>query len=554
MTDSPTRAAAKRLLGSIPLTAEVAQRLRPGGGLPIKGYSVDRLECSIPGWVEAVQKARRRPPASARRRVLVIGYLRWWLEYASALGLLLSGLGHEVDLAFLPFQRWSEDTLAFDVRRQRAYLRKVLQPLGPLVGIVDLDGAGGSTLPPDLDGAIHHLSRIDVQYTGLRERINFDGDTPDAQLLGLRLQRNRKAAQAALRLMRSGAYDVVLIPNGSILEFGAVYQAARSAGVRTVTYEFGEQRERMWIAQDDQVMRLDTAALWAARGGQPLMASEIQSLQELYRARRGGTLWANFSRLWQPGEVQGPQTVRQRLGLDPHRTVVLLCTNVVGDSLALGRQIFTEGMAGWLRQTVSHFADRPEAQLVVRVHPAEKILVGDPSVDIVHEALPDLPRHVIVVPPESEINTYDLMEVADVGLAYTTTVGMEMAMAGIPVVVSGRAHYRGKGFTYDPSTLDEYLTVIDGLLASNTGRRLSAQQVELAQRYAYLFFFEYPFVFPWHLVHFWDDIAARPLQWVLEPANTLRYGRALAALLGEEIDWGRRSGGAAEGETGDNRD
>ena len=34
-------------------------------------------------------------------------------------------------------------------------------------------------------------------------------------------------------------------------------------------------------------------------------------------------------------------------------------------------------------------------------------------------------------------------------LCYTTTVGLEAAVRGIPVAVAGETHYRGRGFTSD---------------------------------------------------------------------------------------------------------
>jgi hypothetical protein len=152
-----------------------------------------------------------------------------------------------------------------------------------------------------------------------------------------------------------------------------------------------------------------------------------------------------------------------------------------------------------------------------------------------------MPDHVRLIPPESPINTYDLIELADLGLVYTTTVGMEMAMNGVPVVVSGRTHYRGKGFTHDPQTLDEYFSTIARLLQDGGGR-LPREQSQLAWRYAHRFFFEYPFPFPWHLLFFWEDVQARPLEAVLQAEAVERYRRTLDALAGEEIRWGGEAG------------
>jgi hypothetical protein len=214
---------------------------------------------------------------------------------------------------------------------------------------------------------------------------------------------------------------------------------------------------------------------------------------------------------------------------------------VVGDSLSLGREVFSDGMAGWLMLTAHHFAERTEAQLVVRVHPGESYGTGHPSVEIVRQAVPSLPGHVIVVPPDSAINTYDLIELAHLGLVYTSTTGIEMAMNGVPVVVSGATHYRGKGFSHEPTSEAEYLCMVDELLHQPLGRRLDETTIEKAWRYAHRFFFEFPFPFPWHIEHFWEDMEERPFESVVAPEVRQRYRPALRALAGVPIDWVERA-------------
>lgn len=541
MNDGAARAVFKRLLGGVPLAAEASQWLKPRHAAPIGGYALDRLEAAIPGWAASAERARSATNGAGPRRLLVVGYLKWWLEYASALGAVMAGLGHEVELAYLPYRRWNQPSARFDLRRQQIYLRRVLKGLSPLLAVRDLSLEPNSPLPAELDRDLEDLSRIDVQYTALRERLDLKPGTDDSALYALRLVRNRAAAGAAWGLLVRRRYDAVLIPNGSVLEFGAIYRAARHAGTKVVTYEFGEQRDRMWLAQDAEVMLLDTTDLWTAREDQPLTDGERREIRALYAARRGGTAMDAFERSWQMGESQGAQKAREQLGLDTARPIVLLCTNVVGDSLSLGREIFSDGMAGWLAMTVRHFAAHPEAQLVVRVHPGESFGTADPSEGIVHAALPELPSHVVVVPHDSPVNTYDLIELAHLGLVYTTTAGLEMAMNGVPVVVAGRTHYRARGFTHDPSTAEDYRRAIDDLLRQPSGRRLEPEKADLAWRYAHRFFFEYPFPFPWHTYHFWDDIDRYPPEWVLDPAHRGLLEPTLQALVGLPIDWRARA-------------
>jgi hypothetical protein len=531
MTADRRRAWAKQLLGALPWTAELYQRFLADGHVPPVGYSLERLAGALPGWAEAARRART-PRTSSTGRVLVMGYLKWWLEFACALGVWLSGrLALDVDLGFLPQRRWTQDGDAFDLRRQTANVLKVLTPAADLLRPLDLARGPRRRLPASLTQDLKSLSRLDVQYTLQRE--DLDPDDPQVvALLGVRLQRNLALAERALPRLGAGGYTAVLIPNGSILEFGALYRVGRHLGLPVVTFEFGEQRERIWLARDAEVMRHDTSDLWVTWKDRPLRPEERKRLEELMHARRGGRAWSNFGRSWQTGKSEGAAAAATALGLDAASRVVLLCTNVVGDSLALGRQVFTQGMAQWLARTVQHLAGRPGVQLIVRVHPGELLGAGHPSEEILQAALPDLGPRVRVVPPDSPINTYDLMELADLGLVYTTTAGLEMAMSGVPVVTAGQTHYRGRGFTLDPVSLADYFAHLDRLGVEQDSLRMSEQQVDLAWRYAYQFFFEFPRPFPWHLLHFWDDMRARPMESILGDPGRDDYLDTLRRLAG----------------------
>jgi len=526
----------KAFLGSIPGTAELSQTLLYRDRPPTNGFSMEKLAAVLPRWAEEAEAVRKEIPAVPGKRILLIGFLRWWVEYAAALGLLLYARGYDADLAFVPYRNWVDEMDRFDRRRQAALMRRVMKA-APALGLHNLSEPFHRTLPPALESRIRDLAMIDAQYSRQRETLHLGPGGEDEALFQLRLQRNREAAAAAYDLLQTGRYTQVVIPNGSIFEFGAVYQTARFLDVPVATFEFGEQRERIWLAQDSEVMLQDTSDLWRERGNMPLTAAEEEAVQELYRARMGGELWRNFNRRWQASGRKGGDMVRRQLNLDDERPVVLLCTNVVGDSLALGRQLFTDGMVDWLGKTASFFSGHPQAQLVIRVHPGELRSVGDPSVDIVNRTLPDIPENIHVVPPESSINTYDLIQIADLGLVYTTTVGMEMAMAGVPVMVGARTHYRDKGFTIDAVTCEQYIKNLEAFLADPGDFKVSAEQAGLAWRYAYRFFFEFAMPFPWHIVGFMNDMDERPIRQAVSTAGYEKYGNTIAAFAGEPLKY-----------------
>jgi len=526
----------KRILGGIPFTAELYWLVRQRGGPLHSRFSLRQLQAELPNMVEQAEKLRQK--ARPGKKVFIFATLHYWIEHAAVMGVALAAQGHKVTLGFLPFADWQNDINLFDLRRQNAYAAKVLDQAKPVMDVVSFlsNRAPYMPLPEALVNAVKEVSLFDSQYT-----LQIEDIDQESEIYKLRHNRNREIAQATLAWLRNNRPDVVIIPNGSIQEFGVVYRVARFLKIPTVTYEFSDQRQRIWVAQNNEVMRQDTGALWEAKKNIPLSEEQMNRMKSLMMARQRASLWENFARLWQGVPPQGGQEARAKLGLDK-RPVVLLATNVLGDSLTLGRQVFSRGMAEWISRTVQYFIGRPDTQLVIRVHPGEVLTHGQSMVDVVHEVLPKLPENIRLIKPKDEINTYDLMEVADIGLVYTTTVGMEMALTGVPVIVAGKTHYRGRGFTQDPDSWVAYFKLLGHMLIDPASFRLTKEQVQNAWQYAYRFFFDYPHPYPWHLVRMWEDYRVSPLESVLNGQGNALYERTFRYLVGEPIDWSLERG------------
>ncbi len=528
---SASKETVKNILGQIPFTAELYWLVRQRGKPLQSRFSLKNLHENLPEILQQAQEQRQK--AAPGKKILVFATLHYWIEHAALLGLALAARGHKMTLGYLPYADWRAPINRFDLRRQNAYARKVLGGASGLLEPVTFMNLHPSYKPlsEPLQEIAEAVSEYDAQYTLQNEEVDIESD-----IYQLRLERNSAVVRYAYLWLRSNRPDVVIVPNGTIQEFGAVYRVARLLDIPTVTYEFGDQRKRIWLAQNAEVMRQETEDLWNTRKELPLSEEQMERLRSLFAARQRADLWENFARRWQDRPAQGGAQARVELGLD-NRPVVLLATNVLGDSLTLGRQVFSESMAEWISRTVQYFAGRPDVQLVIRIHPGEVLTHGLSMENVVRNVLPQLPDHIRLIGPQEKVNTYDLVEVADVGLVYTTTVGLEMALQGLPVIVAGQTHYRERGFTLDPDSWVRYYKIIGSVLENPQEYRLSDHQVDLAWRYAYRFFFEFPLPFPWHLVRLWDDYKAMNLKDVFSPENAELFGPTLDYLAGEPMDW-----------------
>jgi len=520
----------KELLGKLPpFTAELYWLLQQSNKPPVGGYSADRLIEALPRWVEQAKVAQR--PATGKR-VLIFSMLRYWVEQTAMTSLALAALGHQVTLAYLPYAHWKKPVSRFDLRRQDLYLKDALKPLNEIVKTISLlEAPVGDSLPEEIESLLDAAAYRDTQYSLLHEEIDVESD-----LYAMRRERDLRHALVILAFLRENKFDAIALPNGSILEFGITYKIARYLDIPVATYEFGEQSERIWMAQNADVMRQDTSGMWNARKDTPLNDEEWIRVKDFFATRQGGGLWENFSRRWQNIESQGGTKVRADLGLDD-RPMVLLPANVLGDSLTLGRHTFSDSMTDWQARTIEFFANRPDVQFVIRVHPGEALGWGLSVYDILKEKFPTLPENIHLLPADAKVNTYDLVNAADVGLVFTTTVGMEMAMIGLPVIVTGQTHYRGKGFTIEPSSWDQYFEILEKVISDPKDYAPSREDVESAWTYAYRFFFEYPQTYPWHVQHFWEDEEIWPMEKVMSKEGLAKFEKTFGYLAGELIDW-----------------
>jgi hypothetical protein len=280
--------------------------------------------------------------------------------------------------------------------------------------------------------------------------------------------------------------------NGIFFAERIAIEQARRRGIPFITHEGGFMPDSHVYTHDGFAPYYDLGDAWDEYAQRPLTESESQRLDTYLGERARGQRDVS---MYYPSIESDAAAVAQQLGLDRSRPVVSLFTNLDWDTAAFAAGSAFASMEQWLEHTIRHFAARPDAQLVIRVHPAEMRLrfLGprEGVVAVLGRIFPALPPNVVVIPPESNVSSYALMELSDFGLVYTSTTGMEMALRGKTVITAGRAYYVGKGFTLDASTPAEY----DQLLAQGA-TPLTAGQLERARRYAALFFFRHHLRFP----------------------------------------------------------
>ena len=514
----------KKVLGELPLTAEVYQLLRQTERPSASNFTLRNIRPILPEAVKISLEHRQGMPKG--KKVFLFASTNIWLEQVLMTGLALAGLGHDVALGYYPFGRWHVDITPFDIRRQSVYASTVLRPAASLIHFENLYRRHSSfvQLPDVLATAVESVTDYDFMYAFQSE----DVDREDT-FYQFRYDRNLHAARALYAYLTANKPEVAIVPNGTILEYGTAYKVCKYLRIPISTYEFSDKRNYMWLAHNEEVMQQNTDKLWQQFSAYQMSKSDLNEIQGMFASRKAGSSYGEFSRKWQRVPSEGLSHIHEKHGLD-NSPVVLLATNVLGDSLTLGRNTFSKSMSEWIVRTIQFFIEKPEVQLIIRIHPGEALTKHGTILDLIKKTLPQLPPHIHLIEPLADVNTYDLMDVADLGLVYTTTVGLEMALRGIPVIVAGKTHYRNRGFTYDPGAWVDYFKLLNKLLSDLQSQRLTEEQVIQAWKYAFLFFFKYPLPFPWHMVNLKQDLEAYPMKEVLSAQGLAKFGSSFDQL------------------------
>jgi len=224
------------------------------------------------------------------------------------------------------------------------------------------------------------------------------------------------------------------------------------------------------------------------RGNGKLDDNELKALKDLVNARfRGETDMFNGF-----GYFGGNENIRERITIDENKRNIFLFSNVLWDIGELG--VLFPGIAEWVLQTIEMIKDKDNIHLYIKPHPGEKYdslssLKG--IEDIIREKYPEMPENVTIIRPELKIKPYDFFQYIDLGVVFYGTLGLEMLLHDIPVLLAANPPYSGMGVAYEPKTLEEYKKILLGEVEHMKPDK------DLIQLFAYFYFLRS--TIPWNL-------------------------------------------------------
>ena len=171
-----------------------------------------------------------------------------------------------------------------------------------------------------------------------------------------------------------------------------------------------------------------------------------------------------------------PEITLKKLSLDPHKKIVVAFTGSYDERLGIDiylnawgtplklEEIF-KNQIEWLLYLCEIAKEDDSLQYLFRIHPREGRDGGSVHLQMLRETFKVVPRNVRVIWPETPISSYDLLEIMDLCLISTSTMGIECNRVGIPAMSYTRnLSYPNKTYIPIPKTKEEYKKTLYELL------------------------------------------------------------------------------------------
>jgi hypothetical protein len=285
--------------------------------------------------------------------------------------------------------------------------------------------------------------------------------------------------------------NIVGVCSGRTLPTACVFEVARRRGVHTVTWDgVATRSDGLMFSHNHAATEIPLDDAWKETANEPLSAQQIDELDSFLGE------WARSKNTPFPynlNPLEDQTLIRSELGLRSRVPLVAAFTNTSWDIAVIDRDVGFESMFDWIFSLVEYAIRRPEIDLVVRAHPAEKKVPEElrsrtPVGSEIRKRFQSLPGNVKIIEGDNPISSYSLAQMAQVNMVYASRLGLEIALRGTRPWIAGDVTYRGKGFTLDLASKEHMFQLLD---AETFDNRLSEAEIKLAQRFAHLWFFRY---------------------------------------------------------------
>jgi hypothetical protein len=254
----------------------------------------------------------------------------------------------------------------------------------------------------------------------------------------------------------------VVVFNGIMFPEAIARLIAESQGIRVITHEVGFQPLSVFLTNGQA-----TAYPMDLPVSFELTEKENQQLDNYLNRRFKGDFTMAGIRFWP--KMDGLNEDFFDL-MKSYKQVVTVFTNVINDTSQVHASTVFSHMFDWLETVLEVIKIHKDTLFVIRAHPDEKRRgtrkhSKEPVSDWVDETGVSLLPNVLFFDSDESVSSYELIGISKFIIVYNSSIGLEAALLGIPVLCGGKARYTQYPIVYFPQSASEFQSKAASLLS-----------------------------------------------------------------------------------------
>ena len=255
----------------------------------------------------------------------------------------------------------------------------------------------------------------------------------------------------------------VIVFNGQFFPEATARYVAQQRGIRVITHEVGLQPASAFFTDGEAT-------------AYPIHIPDEFELREEQNAKLDAYLAKRFQGDFTMAGIKFWTDMKELdeffLNKAAHfKQIVPVFTNVIFDTSQPHANTVFSDMFAWLDLVLEIIKSHPETLFVIRAHPDETRTRKESRETVqgwVEAHGVDKVANVVFVAPKETLSSYELIQRSKFVMVYNSTIGLEAALMGKPVLCAGKARFTQYPTVFFPQTVAEQRIKTEEFLAAET--------------------------------------------------------------------------------------
>tara|TARA_B100000242_G_scaffold285944_1_gene250966 strand:+ start:7052 stop:8638 length:1587 start_codon:yes stop_codon:yes gene_type:complete len=282
-------------------------------------------------------------------------------------------------------------------------------------------------------------------------------------------------------------FSEVFISHGIYASWGPIAEYCKKNNIKYIAYDRGKENNTFTLCLNKPAPEVDIQKAWIRFKNKNLDQSQENYVSTLLKSRETHSndifQYNTSEKTLAKSELN---KIKTNLGLDLNKKTICFYSNLIWDAANTSRNLFFRDFQECIEETINKLSNNNSVQFLLRPHPAEYVLGSNEKyVNLLSELI--LQKKLFVA--NMEINSFDVINLSDLDIVNTSTIGIEAAAYGKPVFVVSETHFKDKGFTYDCENKESFFDKVEYVLAHGIHNKKDV--IENSRKYLYLMMNKY---------------------------------------------------------------